>query len=511
MALLGNLLKKGIQIQGKLRLPESSPAHQQKLVLRKLLLKAVDTAFGNHYRFDNILKSDNIFSAFREQIPIHDYVKMHQEWWHLSHKGIQDVAWPGQVNYFALSSGTSDASSKYIPVTKEMIKAIRRASLKQMYTLTYYNLPSDLYEKGMLMLGGSTHLNYNGLYFYGDLSGINAGKIPFWFQHFYKPGKKIASTDDWELKLNEIVKHAKEWDIWVLSGVPAWIKILLENIIEYYNLNHIHELWPNLKVYAWGGVSLEPYKKGFDKLLGQPLIYFETYLASEGFVAYDAKPNRSGMKMILNNGIYYEFIPFNSDNFEPNGTVKPAALTLTIDQVQEGIDYALLMSTCAGAWRYMIGDVIRFTSKDEAEIRIVGRTKHYISLCGEHLSVDNMNQAITEVQNAFDSLIPEFTVVGEAYQGLFAHRWYLGSDKPLDPQAVKVLIDKTLCNVNDDYKVERTAALKAVFVEVLPTSLFYKWMEEQGKMGGQHKFPRVLNAKQAESWSALLAQNLNTD
>ncbi len=510
MPLLGNLFKKGINLRSRLKMPETSPLHQQKLVLKKLLLKARDTQFGNHYRFDIVLKSFNIFKAFSENVPLHDYNKIHDEWWYKSQQGLSDVTWPGSVKYFALSSGTSDASSKYIPVTADMIRAIRKASIKQLYALLYYDLPSELFEKGILMLGGSTHLNYNGTYFCGDLSGINASRIPFWFQHFYKPGKKISKTSDWNEKLDEIVRRAPEWDIWIICGVPAWNQIMIEKIVEHYSLKSIHDIWPNLRVFTWGGVSIEPYKKSFEKLLDSPLIYLETYLASEGFIAYDSRPDGKGMKLILNNGIYYEFAPFTSDNFEADGTIKPDATVVNIGLVEENVDYAILLSTCSGAWRYLIGDVVRFVDKVHSEIKIVGRTKHYISLCGEHLSVDNMHQALYVLQDKLDVEVPEFAVLGENFENLFAHRWYLGSDKPIDPEVAKQIIDETLCKVNDDYKVERIAALKDVFVEVYPLSYMYEWMEQQGKMGGQNKFPRVLNKVQAKSWKEFLEAKSKT-
>lgn len=505
MAILGNILKKGLVLSTKIRFPEFNPVHQQNIQLRKLLKKAKDTEFGQFYDFADILKSNRLRQEFASRIPVFDYVTMNKAWWHKAQEGLEDIAWPGAVKYFALSSGTSDSASKYIPVTSEMIKAMRRASLKQMYALAQYNLPANLFEKGMLMLGGSTHLNFNGTYFYGDLSGINTSKIPFWFQHFYKPGRKISATKDWNLKLQEIADNAYKWDIWVVAGVPAWIQILLEKIIAQYKLTTIHDIWPNLTVYAHGGVAMEPYRKKFELLLGKPIIYFETYLASEGFIAYDARRENKGMRLITNNGIYYEFIPFPGNNFTPDGNLVENPEVLRLDQVKENVDYALLITTCSGAWRYLIGDVIRFTSLEKSEIKIVGRTKHYISLCGEHLSVDNMNQAIKVVSETLDIPTFEFTVIGENHkEGMFLHHWYIGTDRNIDVEQVKDLIDKTLMEVNDDYAVERTAALKDVIVDTIPHDYFIEWMALKGKLGGQHKFPRVLNGLQAQEWRSFL-------
>lgn len=508
MVVLGSLFKRGLQLRIKLSPQQFEPVKQQEIVLRKLLSKARDTEVGRYYGFASMLKKQDIFTEFSHRVDLYDYNKIYERWWSKAREGKANVAWPGHIKYFALSSGTSEASSKFIPVTQEMIHAMRSASVKQIFTLANYNFPSDYFEKGMLMLGGSTHLNFTGRYYYGDLSGINTSKIPFWFQRFYKPGKEIAKISDWNAKINDIVKNAKEWDIWVIAGVPAWLQIMMERIIDNYGVKSIHDIWPNLTVYAFGGVAFEPYRQSFEQLLAKPLIYFETYLASEGFIAYDARPHdvRTGMRLVLNNGIYYEFVPFNEQNFEADGSLKPEAKTLNLTQVKEDVDYALLLSTCAGAWRYLIGDTIRFTSLEHMEIKITGRTKHFLSLCGEHLSVDNMNAAIRKLGEQLGMEIKEFTVHGKPDGSLFAHQWYIGCNQQgMDREDVGRIIDETLCALNDDYAVERKHALKGIDVEILPTEWFTEWMASQGKLGGQHKFPRVLNQKHRESWESFIA------
>lgn len=509
MAILGKLLKKGIRIREMLEQEYSAPLELQKKELKELLMAANSTAFGRHYRFSDILTGfraggKEFYRRFKEQVPIHTYNTIYNDWWSKVQQGARDVCWPGSVKYFALSSGTSEASSKYIPVTKEMTRAIRRTSVRQILTLSRYDLPSDIFEAGILMLGGSTHLNRKGRYFEGDLSGIQAAQLPFWFQHFYKPGKRIAKTREWDLKLDEIVKKAKDWNIGIIVGVPAWIQILLEKIVAYHQVPNIHAIWPNLAVYVHGGVSFDPYRKGFEKLLAKPLYYIETYLASEGFIAFQTKPNHRSMRMVLNNGIFYEFVPFEDKNFDDQGEVRPDAETLLIDEVVEGKEYALLLSTCAGTWRYLIGDVIRFTSRDEAEIVITGRTKHFLSLCGEHLSVDNMNKAVELVANDLNINIPEFTVAGIPYESLFAHHWFIGTDDEADPGMVRMMLDAHLKKLNDDYAVERSAALREVIVDVVPVRAFYEWMESKGKVGGQNKFPRVMKKAQLEDWMSWL-------
>ena len=514
MALLGSLLKNGIRLTNVVRLRTPSPLRQQRKVFRKLIQKAQFTKFGTAYQFNDLLQAvefgntREFYEKFKQQVPTHDYNKMFEGWWKQTLAGEKNVAWPGRVKYFALSSGTSEAATKYIPVTKAMSKAIQRTSIRQILTLgKYQHLPATLYEKGFLMLGGSTNLNVREGHYEGDLSGITASQIPFWFQQFYKPGREIAQERDWALKLDEITEQAADWDIGYIVGVPAWIQLLMEKIIARYDVKTIHDVWPNLMVFCHGGVSFEPYRAGFEKLLAHPITYIETYLASEGFIAYQTHPNAEGMQLILNNGLFFEFIPFNEQNFSPDGELTENPETLMIDEVEESKEYALLLSTCSGAWRYLIGDTIRFVDKNRAEVVITGRTKHFLSLCGEHLSVDNMNKAVETVSDELGISIREFTVAGVSHGTLFAHHWYIGTDDSVDAEDLCQRIDTKLKELNDDYAVERRHALKDITVTVLPTKTFYDWMEARGKLGGQHKFPRVLKKGLVQEWEKFLGSD----
>ena len=514
MAILGTLLKKGIMLRESIAQQYTSPIDLQKQELRDLIIHTQNTAFAKEYGFNEILKSfrknDNksFYESYKKHVPIFDYEKINKEWWFLAREGMNNVCWPGKIKYFALSSGTSGAPSKYIPITKDMVKSIRKTSMRQILSLSRYDLPDKFFSKGILAIGGSTDLRRSSHFFEGDLSGITASQIPFWFQHFYKPGKKISKTTDWNDKLEEMTLKAKDWDIGIIVGVPAWIQILIEKIIAHYNLNNIHELWPNLSIFVHGGVSFEPYKKGFEKLLGHPIYYLETYLASEGFIAFQAHPNRKSMRLVLNNGIFYEFIPFDGENFDEEGQLRANPKTFKIDQVEENKEYALLLTTNAGTFRYLIGDVIKFVSIEESEIVITGRTKHFLSLCGEHLSVDNMNKAIEIASEDFNIDIREFTVIGEPEGTLFSHRWFIGTDDAVEEEALRTHIDKTLRSLNDDYGVERDNALKNIYLEVLSPKVFLKWMEENGKVGGQNKFPRVLKGSKAEEWKSYVTKNI---
>ncbi len=510
MPILGSIIKGAIELRSKIPSENKKriDAHiAQRRTLKKLLRKAQFTAFGEYYEFQNILKQKDFVQALKDKVPIHDYNSIFRKWWYRSLNGEAFVCWPNKVKYFALSSGTSEASSKQIPVTSDMFRAIKKTSIRQIVSLANYDFPKEFYEKGILMLGGSTHLQYNGTYYEGDLSGITAANLPFWFQHFYKPGKRISKERNWSTKLDEIVKKAPDWDIGVISGVPAWVQILLEKIIKYYNVDNIHDIWPNLSIYVHGGVSFAPYLKGFEKLLAHPITYIETYLASEGFIAFQKRPNNNSMQMVLDSGLFYEFIPFNSSNFDLTGNIKPDATTLTIDQVEEEAEYALLISSSAGAWRYLIGDIIKFTSKKRSEIVITGRTSHFLNLCGEHLSQENMNRAIQKLEDEFNIEIREFTVAGIRYGSMFAHKWYLGTDDNINSDIAKKKIDEYLKVLNDDYRVERIEAIREVIVEILPLKMFYDWMKECGKEGGQNKFPRVLKKDQHTKWNNFIKEN----
>lgn len=484
-----------------LRLPARSPKRQQIRVLKKLLKKARFTEFGQTYRFDELLLSKHAGKKFQQLVPVYDYSKIYAQWWYKALEGKPDVCWPGKIKFFALSSGTSEAASKYIPITNELMRGNKIVMIKQLLSLrTYHDISVRSIGKGWLMLGGSTDLQKGPTYYAGDLSGITAKKVPFWFSPFYKPGKKIARTRDWDMKIEAIVENAPNWDIGFVVGVPAWIQMCMEKIIERYNLKTIHDLWPNLAFFVHGGVSFEPYKKGFEKLVGKPLTYIETYLASEGFIAYQDRQYANGMRLALNDHIFFEFIPFNDENFDSEGNVVENPETLMIHEVEEGKDYAILLSTAAGAWRYLIGDTVRFVDTERCEIIITGRTKHFLSLVGEHLSVDNMNRAVKLVSDELNIHIPEYTVAGVPHGLFFAHHWYIACNDQADPEQLRTMIDAKLKELNDDYAVERGSALKDVLLTILPESRFMEFMHSKGKIGGQHKFPRVMKGKMLEDW-----------
>jgi hypothetical protein len=493
-------------VAAALRIPPNDPRRQQIRVLKKLLKKARFTEFGQQYRFDEILLSRHPAKRFQELVPVHDYNKIYNDWWKKTLEGVPDVTWPGKIKYYALSSGTSEASSKYIPITKDILRSNTINYVRQFVTLLgYENVNRKAMTRGFLMLGGATDLKKGKAGWYeGDLSGILAKKRPFWFQTFYKPGGRIAAIADWNQKLTEIVEHAKEWEIGYIVGVPAWCQMCMEMVIEHYKVKNIHEIWPNLGFFVHGGVAFEPYKKGFEKLLGKPIIYIENYLSSEGFIGYKAREHAKGMQLILNNNIFLEFIPFDEKNFDSNGNMVANPEAKMIHEVEEGKEYALLMSTNAGTWRYLLGDTLKFVNLERSEVVITGRTRHFLSLTGEHLSVENMNKAIELVSNELNISIPEYTVVGIPYGTFFAHKWYIACNDQCDTEELRKRIDQHLRKLNDDYATERDSALKEVFLEKLPEEKFMEFMVLKGKLGNQHKFPRVMKGKMLEDWNRFL-------
>src|SRR3990170_6899671 len=406
MALLGGVIKKAIDLNGFVS-REVNPVKAQKAVLLQLLKKAKHTAFGLKYKFGEILESPDPVKAFQDSVPVYDYDAMYNEWWHYLLKGHQNVTWPGGQKYFALSSGTT-SNKKYIPVTDDMIDAIKKSGMQQVLSLKNFDLPTDFFEKQILMLGSSTSLIKMEDHFEGEISGISAANIPGWFSKFYKPGTEIASIENWDEKVKRIAAEAPTWDVGSISGIPSWVELMLKEIIAHNNLNNIHEIWPNLHVYTSGGVAFEPYRNSMEKLLARPLIYIDTYLASEGYLATQKRPDTTSMALIVNNGIFFEFVPFVEDNIDEDGRVKQGVNVLTLAQAQENTEYVLLISTVSGAWRYMIGDTVIITDKKKSEIRISGRTKHYLNVVGEQLSVQKMNMAIEQLEEKCNIEVKEF-------------------------------------------------------------------------------------------------------
>jgi hypothetical protein len=471
----------------------------QQKVLRKLLGQSKHTLFGEQFSFSEILKNPDLVTAFQKNVPIQDYAAQ-KIWWSTCLAGASHVVSPGTINYFALSSGTSDNASKFIPVSDEQLAQLKRQGIKFWYHIAKNSeIPISTFLKRNLLIGGSSNLQFNGCNYTGDLSGILQHNLPFWYRNFSAPTQASMKLN-WAGKIEHIVSEAKNWNVSIITGIPSWVQLVLEKIIERYQLKNIHELWPNLNVYIHSGIRAEPYRQSMNRLFGKKVFWYETYLASEGFFAYQVSENAKGMRLILNDNIFFEFVPFHENNVDATGALKPNPQTLTIDQVQEQTDYVLLLTNSSGAWRYVIGDTIRFTDNEKAEITLTGRTSHFLSVVGEHLSLDNMNQAIQHVSNIFQFDCKEFTVYAENKNGVWRHCWNIGCDVILDAEKVKSTLDEKLKDLNDDYRTERIFALKNIEVSLLPNDMFYSFLEKRGKTGGQVKFPRVLKGAVLDDW-----------
>lgn len=508
MAIIGSLIKGLIDLRGKI-VSEPEAEEAQLKVLVTLLSKAKDTAFGKHYKFEEILESEDIPTAFADRIPYFDYNKIDQEWWFRMHEGENNVTWPGTPPYFALSSGTTGKTSKKIPVTEDMIEAIRTTGIKQVGALTNFDLPSDFFEKEIMMLGSSTALHHEGGHEEGEISGISASNIPSWFRSYYKPGEEIAQIENWDERVQKIAENAKSWDIGALSGIPSWIELMLKKVIEYHEVKNIHEVWPNLMVYTTGGVAFEPYEKSFNSLLAHPITVIDTYLASEGFLAYQQRPETNAMKLVLDNGIYFEFVPFQAEYVNPDGSITNDAPVLSISDVKEEEEYILLITTVSGTWRYLIGDTIKFTDISRHEIRITGRTKFFLNVVGSQLSVNKMNDAVKEMEKKFDIEIPEFTLAAVRIDGEFYHSWYLGTETDVSNEELANALDTELQDANKNYMVARSKALKGVKVKTIPPDLFYGWNAANKKKGGQVKMEKVMNEEKFAEWESFIDSQLS--
>ncbi len=509
MPIVGEIVKRAFTIADKVQGLGQSPYELQRKTLHRLLRKAEYTAFGSHFDFDGILKDDDIIRAFQAQVPLFDYDKIHDEWWHRAIDNSEsNVCWPGQVPYFALSSGTTGAPSKYIPMTTDMIRAIRTSSMKTFFAATHFGLTADFFGKQGLFVSGSASLKQKGDALVGDMSGISMKERPMWARGLSKPGNRIQAIPDWQSRLNAIARNAPKWDIVFITGLPSWVQVMIEHVMAHNKLDSIHEIWPNLRVFAHGGIAFEPHRAAFDRLMTKPMIYLDTYLASEGFLACQNRLETRSMALILNNGIFHEFIPFNDENFDSNGHVKGNPRAYAAHEVKEDVEYAVAISTCAGAWRYLIGDTVRFTDAKRKELLITGRTKHFLSVTGEHLSVDNMNQGVQFAAETLKIDVKEFVVSAVESEGKHAHRWYIGCEPLPDAAVFKKLLEQKIFDINDDYATERTAVLKEPQVVILPPQLFHDYLATKGKMGGQSKFPRVMKKEQFADWELFLSENM---
>lgn len=480
----------------------SSKKSGQQETLSKLLHQARYTEFGMYHNFKGVLKSENVVRAFQETVPITNYEKFHDDWLYRAIDGETDLTWPGLIKYYALSSGTTKGGSKYIPVSESMLRQFKKTSFQQVSEISSKQLGASLIKSKALIIGGSTSLRHKGDIRIGDLSGILAKNKSWVFSSMSKPGKKTSQITDWEEKMNRIVEKAPKWNIGVIAGVPSWISLLLERIIKRYQLNSIHEIWPNLQLYVHGGIFLEPYRNKIDKMCGKPLFYQNTFLASEGYFGYQKDLNNPQMTLLTKHGIFYEFVEasdFESLRYGQFDDIN----TLTIKEVQPNVPYCMVISTCSGLWRYNLGDLIVFDDVASKKFKIIGRVSYNLNICGEHLSEENISTAVVDTGRRYGVEIQEFCSYPNRKTN--RHEWYIGVDRSIPESEFEVYLDERLKQLNDDYFTSRKFILKRPKVKTLPIDKFYEFMSIHHRIGSQSKFPRVLNEKLVRKWEAFLS------
>lgn len=506
MAILGSIIKTTIDTLDTLSFDTKNAYEHQEEQLRKLLTNAQDTSFGKYYNFLKILDSDNIIETYQQTVPIFDYKTINQQWWKQQQIN-PSITWPGKPNFFAKSSGTTGKKSKRIPVTNDYIASVRSVGTSMIKDLANFDLPTDVFEKEIFMLSSSAKLkNHKNGFKEGEISGINVSNFPEWYDVFYRPGKEIATIDDWEMRKERIAIEAPNWDIGAIAGIPSWILEVLKAIIEKNNLNTIHDIWPNFSVYSTGGVAFETYRASFEKICGKEIFVLDTYLASEGFFAYTARPNTMSMKLALHHDLFFEFIPFDKDGFDETGNLLKKPKVVHIGQVEKGKEYALLVSTCAGTWRYMVGDTIEFTDLEHQEIKITGRTKFFLNVVGSQLSEEKLDKAILEASKNFDVEINEYTVGALKKEEDYYHQWILVTNQQLDATACKDFLDDALQQANKNYKVARSKALKGIEVRVITKEKYHDYLKAQKKNGGQIKTPKVMKEEKLVTYLEFLDQ-----
>jgi hypothetical protein len=403
-----------------------------------------------------------------------------------------DILWPGSIRWFAKSSGTTNDASKFIPVSEEGLHDSHIKTGKDFLSLYLRNKPSSRFftGKGLVMGGAYHHNEINSKVFVGDVSAILTKNLDTWIQYFREPSLSVALLPSWEQKLDRIAEVTLGQNITNISGVPSWTLLLLRKVLEKTGRRHIKDVWPNIELYCHGGVGFAPYRPQFEEIIGQPISYQNVYNASEGFFAFQDTLDNDDMLLHLDNGVFYEFIPFN-------GTLDTANIT-SIEGVKKGINYALVISTNSGLWRYMIGDTVAFTDTAPYRIRITGRTKHYINVFGEEVTVDNTDKALasacadTGVKVVDYTIAPVFT--DHHRQG--RHQWGIEfCQAPEDISAFESMLDSRLQALNSDYQAKRSGDLAMTKLSVIPLrkGTFYEWLKSKEKLGSQQKIPRLQN------------------
>jgi len=479
------LLKKRIH---QIELFMKYPHEVQEEWFKKLIGTAKDTEWGKKYEYNSVQS----VKTFTERVPISTYEDLKPTIDRLR-AGEQNLLWPEEVKWFAKSSGTTAGKSKFIPVTESALTDCHYKGGKDMLSMYFKLYPeSELFTGKGLAMGGSGTIKEvsNASYYEGDLSAIIMNNLPFWAQFVRTPSLPIALMDEWESKLELMAESTIDHDVTNLSGVPSWMLVLLKKILVKSGKKSIDEVWPNLEVFFHGGVNFEPYRELYKQMIrSDKMTYFNTYSASEGFFGIQNSKENDDLLLMLDYGIYYEFVPY--DDLD-----KKNPATIQLHEVEVGKNYAMIITTNAGLWRYQIGDTVTFTSTDPYTIRITGRTMNFINVVGEELIIDNAEKALAIACEKTGAILTEYTAAPKFNNDEIAHQWLIEFEKqPDDFDFFNEAFDNALKSLNSDYEAKRyhSIVLKQPIINKLPRNTFYKWMKKRDKLGGQHKVPRLSN------------------
>ncbi|RYF85498.1 MAG: GH3 auxin-responsive promoter family protein [Chitinophagaceae bacterium] len=466
----------------------ADPVSAQFAVWQDLLAAGQYTEFGRKHQFSQIQS----LADFKKAFPIQDYDSIKGFIERMMH-GEENLLWNTPVKWFAKSSGTTSDKSKFIPVSEESLKDNHYKASKDVLSLYYIANPeSDLLTGKGLVIGGSHQINqHNDDVQYGDLSAVILQNSPFWSNWIRTPDLSIALMDEWEAKIEKLAQSTIQENVTSMAGVPTWLIVLLKRILEITGKENIKQVWPSLELYMHGGVSFVPYRQHFEKLIGAPIKYMEMYNASEGFFAAQDDLNEEGMLLMCDHGIFYEFMPASEFDRENPETVQ-------LDEVEVGKNYAPVITTNGGLWRYLLGDTIQFTSVNPFRIKVSGRIKHFINAFGEEIIVDNTDQAISIACRKTGVAVTDYTAAPIYFseKGNGAHEWLIEFEKePENLAAFVAEMDAALQHINGDYEAKRykDIALRLPEVTAIPKGSFAAWLGSKGKLGGQHKVPRLSN------------------
>ncbi|MCK5401176.1 MAG: GH3 auxin-responsive promoter family protein [Flavobacteriaceae bacterium] len=467
------------------------PNDVQNELLLDLVNTAKDTQIGKQYDFASIKD----YNTFNERIPISTY-EDYQNVIERSRLGENNIFWPTPINWFAKSSGTTNAKSKFIPVSLESLEDCHYAAGKDLLCMYLNNNEdSQLFNGKSLRLGGSKEFYKENGTVFGDLSAILIDNMPFWAEFSSTPSNKVSLMSDWEFKMQAIVDETINENVTSLAGVPSWMLVLLNNVLEHTGKQNLFDIWPNLEVYFHGGVSFVPYVDQYKAILPEKAFkYYEIYNASEGFFAIQDRNNSSELLLMLDYGIFYEFIPMDTYG-------SPDEKIIPLSAVEKGKNYAMVITTNAGLWRYKIGDTVRFCSLDPYRIKVTGRTKHHINAFGEELIIENADDALKKVCAKTKAEIVDYTAAPIFMEGKEkgAHEWLIEfKTPPEDINYFNELLDNALKSLNSDYEAKRynNMTLNKPKINIARPYLFYDWLKEKDKLGGQHKIPRLSNSRE---------------